>query len=55
MMRSTRMFCQENAEIETTFMRNLTEVDGYKFHKDILVLLRGKTHVVEAKRKSNTK
>ncbi len=50
MMKSTRKFCQENAEIETTFMRNLTEVDSFKIHKDVLILLRGKTHVIEAKK-----
>lgn len=55
MMMTTRKICQENAEIETTCMRNLTEVDGYKIQEDVLVLLRGKTHVVEAKRILNTK
>ena len=50
MMKSTRKFCQENAEIETTFMQNLTEVDSFKIHKDVLILLRGETQVIEAKR-----
>ena len=50
MMKSTRKFCQENAEIESTFMRNLNEVDSFKIHKDVLILLRGKTQVIEAKK-----
>ena len=50
MMMSTRKFCQENAEIETTFMRNLTEVGSFKIHKDVLILLRGKTQLIEAKK-----
>lgn len=50
MMMSTRKFCQETAEIETTFMRNLTEVDSFKIQEEVLILLRGNTHVIEAKK-----
>ena len=49
---STRKFCQETAEIETTFMRNLTEVDSFKIQEEVLILLRGNTHVIEAKKVS---
>ena len=52
MMMSTRKFCQETAEIETTFMRNLTEVDNFKIQEGVLILLRGNTHVIEAKKVS---
>ena len=52
MMMSTRKFCQEKAEIETIFMRNLTEVDGFEIKEDVLILLRGNTHVIEAKKVS---
>ena len=52
MMMSTRKFCQETAEIETTFMRNLTEVDSFKIQEEVLILLRGNTHVIEAKKVS---
>ena len=47
---STRIFCKQNAKIETTFMRNLTEIDSFKIHKDVLILLRGNTQVIEAKK-----
>lgn len=53
MMMSTRRFCQETAEIEATFMQNLTEVDGFKIQEQVLILLRGNTHVIEAKKVSN--
>ena len=51
-MMSTKMFCQENAKIESAFMSNLTDVDGFKIHEDVLILLRGNTQVINAKKVS---
>ena len=51
-MMSTKMFCQENAKIESVFMSNLTDVDGFKIHEDVLILLRGNTQVIKAKKVS---
>ena len=50
MMMSTKMFCQENTEIETIFMQNLSDVDGFKIHKDVLILLKRNTPIIEAKK-----
>ena len=52
LMMYTRKFCQETAEMETTFMRNLTEVDNFKIQEEVLILRRGNTHVIEAKKVS---
>lgn len=52
MMMSTRKFCKQNAKIETTFMRNLTEVDSFEIKEDVLILLRGNIRVIEAKKAS---
>lgn len=50
MLMQTKMFCQENTETESIFMRNLSEVDGFKIQKDMLILLRENTHLIEAKK-----
>ena len=52
MIMSTRKFCKQNAKIETTFMRNLSEVDNYKIDEDVLILLLGNTQLIEAKKVS---